>query len=108
MLLYVDTNIILDILFEKKSKAKTDNELMIKKIKSKYEIKIPQIIVGEVIVKIIEKASPPSSKFVLGCTMDSFFRLIRYMTDLNYNSPVINRSILQTALELVKDELTAV
>ena len=62
-ILYIDTNIIMDILFEKRRQARKDNELMINKIKkSQYQIKIPQIVIGEIVIQIIRRTSNSSEK----------------------------------------------
>jgi predicted nucleic acid-binding protein len=103
-ILYIDTNIIIDILFAKRSQAISENKRMVNRIKSRYKIIIPQIVIGEIIVKIIEKTSSPNSKTEQSQKLSCSFALAQDITNLNDNSPPVDRDILSTALTLVNDE----
>ncbi len=94
----------MDILFAKRTQAKSDNNRMIYNIKLRYQIKIPQIVIGEIVVKIIERTSNLNGNDKQSYKLSCFFELVQDMTNLNDNSPPVDRDILTTALTLVSND----
>lgn len=99
-MLFIDTSFILDLVFENKKDRSYNNDIK-HKIKSNYEVKIPQIVIGEIIVQIIEKTR---SEIERNNKLAEFYKIIQYLTDLNNNSPPINGNVLKMAVELTRNE----
>ncbi|MDF2737052.1 MAG: hypothetical protein K0S93_908 [Nitrososphaeraceae archaeon] len=94
--MYLDTNIITSLII--KDDLFDDYDKLLFNIEKYHEIVIPQIVVGETLIKIIEKSTNKNKDVV------EFTKFLIEKTKFETNLPPLNDKILRMALEIKNEE----
>src|SRR5437867_3666881 len=99
--IYIDSHLIINRIIGK-GEAKSDAKSILYKICSHYrEIIIPQIILGESLIKILEK----SDEDEMSNNMTDFCDLIEEtIQDIKKHTPPLRKEILEVALGISDDD----
>lgn len=91
---YIDTSMLVSQFVDKKSDA-NERKSQLEKIRKRYTMVIPQIVIGESIAIILKKTKDPLT------TLQEFDRkILDYITDYETQLPALNKEILEHALKL--------
>lgn len=97
--IYLDTKILIGKIIGSPSEKREYNQILIKIKKNYREIFIPQTVLGESFVKILEKSKSIEDDMIF------FTKMINGLTDIKTQTPPLVRNILEMALDIQsKDE----
>ena len=96
--IYIDSSILIDRITGSAPERQNANQILIKIKKQYNERYIPQTVIGEVFIKILEKSRDVSTD------TKTFVELIQDMINIRTQSPTLRRDVLSVALEIQAED----